>query len=117
MFVPPPKANYKLYVSTTIKGKVIYTELFEEVKKNYSLFSGKEFMLLSLSSACHYVEADENVIAEGVYRFKKNESFNVLKQSILAIIQKIYEEKPEGLKITLRISDINKNHSKIFVYE
>jgi len=112
LFVPPPQVNYELYVRAQSDNETIYTELFSEIKAGKSLFSGKEFMLLSLSAACHYVNSKETEITDGVYPFIKDSSFEVLNTVVKSSLYKLYSKNFSNITFVLKVTEIKNQHSK-----
>lgn len=115
LFTPVPQNNYLLYVSYTINNKPYHSFPLREVMNEKSIFTGSEFLLLSLSASCNYITPVQPAIKGNVYKMNLNKEYFVLKQVLENYLNHKHHQTINDLKITLTLSSIKTKEKTVLI--
>ena len=116
LFTPCPKNNFTIYAIYKVNHQTHYALPLQEVLYQKNKFTGKEFLMLSLTDAAAYVADDKRDDTLGITRFRMNANYNIFKNAVAVYLNQKHSKKITDLKLILLLTDI-KTKKRQFLYD
>lgn len=117
MFAPGARHNYTIYAVYKVNGQKQYSFPIQEVLEDRTVFSGREFLLISFTDASIFVQHKAINIKGDLFKFDQDKLYQIFEHINIQYLQKKHNAKIEDLKLMLVATDIQTNKQTYIVNE
>ena len=117
MFAPGARHNYTIYAVYEVNGQKKYSFPIHEVLEHRTIFSGREFLLISFTDASIFVHHKAINIKGDLFKFDHDKLYQIFEHINIQYLRKKHSAKIENLKLMLVATDIQTNKQTFIVNE
>ena len=115
LFTPCPKSNFTICASYKINNQTHYALPLQEVLHEKNLFTGREFLMLSMTSASGYVADDAKDSSKSVSPFVMNKNYVIFRTVFSNYLKQKHHQEISDLKLILLLTDIKTKQKKYLI--
>jgi hypothetical protein len=115
LFTPCPDNNFTIYAKYKVNNQTHYALPLQEALYNRNLFSGKEFIVFSLTGSAEYVAGDVEGNKTGITPFVINPNYFIFRHAVINYLSHKHHQQITDLKLILLLTDIKTKQKKYLV--